>query len=148
MNGESSDYDYNSRRYSSDAEPLIQEKHAQEPNIEMLEKTRQITPVNDNSDEDVVNETPQQRRIRLHEESELFSQLSKIVKLPRKSKTDILARAKAQIETLNAVSADLQKGLHMEMSKNQQLKKELEKCKQPPIKLKIQHGKSILQNSS
>ena len=147
MNGESSDYDY-SRRYSSDAEPLIQEQ-SQETNFEISpEKTRQITTVKDNNDEDVINETPQQRRIRLHEESELFSQLSKIVKLPRKSKTDILARAKAQIETLNAISADLQKGLHMEMSKNQQLKKELEKCKQPPIKLKIQHGKSILQDSS
>ena len=46
---------------------------------------------------------------------------------------------------ISSVSAELQKGLHMEMSRNQQLKQDLEKCKQPPIKLKIQHGKSILQ---
>ena len=74
----------------------------------------------------------------------LFSGLSKIVKLPRKSKADIMIRAKEQIEKLTEVSSELQRQLHMEMSRNQQLKNELERCQQPPIKLKIQHGKSVL----
>ena len=102
------------------------------------------TTIVDSIDENNLNETPQQRRARKREESELFSSLSKIVKLPRKSKADIMDRAKEQIEKLTNVSAELQKGLHMEMSRNQRLKNELERCQQPPIKLKIQHGKSVL----
>ena len=93
MNGESSDY---SRRYSSD-EPLTQEPPMYEENT----KNDSIEPKNDAVLEDDPDETPQQRRARKQEESELFSQLSKIVKLPRKSKDQILARAKEQIDKLN-----------------------------------------------
>ena len=92
MNGESSDY---SRRYSSD-EPLTQEPPMYEENA----KNDSIEPKNDAVLEDDPDETPQQRRARKQEESELFSQLSKIVKLPRKSKDQILARAKEQIDKL------------------------------------------------
>ena len=85
-----------------------------------------------------------EKRARKREESALFIGLSKIVKLPGKSKADIMIRAKEQIEKLTEVSSELQRQLHMEMSRNQQLKNELERCQQPPIKLKIQHGKSVL----
>ena len=94
MNGESSDY---SRRYSSD-EPLTQEPPMYEENAK---NSSSIEPKNDAVLEDDPDETPQQRRARKQEESELFSQLSKIVKLPRKSKDQILARAKEQIDKLN-----------------------------------------------
>ena len=158
------------RSYSSD-EPLIQEPSTRpriksEPRVRVKSETR-VMPDFDNSmdlnetpdtasyndtndtivdqiNEDNLEETPKERRARKREESALFSGLSKIVKLPRKSKADIMIRAKEQIEKLNEVSSELQKQLHMEMSRNQQLKNELERCQQPPIKLKIQHGKSVL----
>merc|ERR1712051_783270 len=169
-NGENSENNSLMRSYSSD-EPLIQEpsthriKIKSEPRIRVKSETRvmpdfddsmdlEATPdtshndTNDNSDdqinEDNLKETPKERRARKREESALFSGLSKIVKLPRKSKADIMIRAKEQIEKLTEVSSELQRQLHMEMSRNQQLKNELERCQQPPIKLKIQHGKSFL----
>merc|ERR1712051_1103863 len=169
-NGENSENNSLMRSYSSD-EPLIQEpsthriKIKSEPRIRIKSETRvmpdfddsmdlEATPdtshndTNDNSDdqinEDNLKETPKERRARKREESALFSGLSKIVKLPRKSKADIMIRAKEQIEKLTEVSSELQRQLHMEMSRNQQLKNELERCQQPPIKLKIQHGKSFL----
>ena len=146
------------------SEPRVKSE-TREPRIRMKSETRvmpdfddsmdlEATPdtfhndTNDNSDdqinEDNLKETPKERRARKREESALFSGLSKIVKLPRKSKADIMIRAKEQIEKLTEVSSELQRQLHMEMSRNQQLKNELERCQQPPIKLKIQHGKSVL----
>ena len=170
-NGENSENNSLMRSYSSD-EPLIQEpsthriKIKSEPRVRVKSETRVMpnfdnsmdldeptpdTSQNDTNDatfdqinEDNLDETPKERRARKQEESALFSGLSKIVKLPRKSKADIMIRAKEQIEKLTEVSSELQRQLHMEMSRNQQLKNELERCQQPPIKLKIQHGKSVL----
>jgi len=148
------------------SEPRVRVKsETREPRVRMKSETRVMpdfdnsmdldetadTSHNDTNDttvdqinEDNLEETPKERRARKREESALFSGLSKIVKLPRKSKADIMIRAKEQIEKLTEVSSELQRQLHMEMSRNQQLKNELERCQQPPIKLKIQHGKSVL----
>lgn len=117
----------NERRGSGDHEPLVQE-----PIVQIIEGE-----TTDEIDE----------QINAAEETELFYQLSSVVQMKSKDHVSILGNAKQQIDELNDTSAQLQRALHMEMARNVKLKKELDERKKPPIKLKIQHGKSILQST-
>lgn len=123
-------YNGNDRRGSNDHEPLIQE-----PIVQIIEG-------------ETTHEIDEQ--INQAEEAELFNQLSSVVEMTTNADDHklILGNAKQQIDELNDTSAELQRALHMEMAKNVKLKKELDERKKPPIKLKIQHGKSILQTTN
>ena len=86
----------------------------------------------------------EQRKISKAEESELFKLLGTIVQV-KESRVEILKKAKLEVDELNQVSALLQRNLHMEMAKNQRLKKEMEDSSKPSIKIKIQLNKNSVE---
>ena len=82
------------------------------------------------------------------EENEFFNVLKSTVNANFNKRASILKKAQVEIDQLNSTSSRLQKSLHMEMAKNQQLKQKLENSMKPPIKIKIQNGKTILPNAN
>lgn len=97
----------------------------------------------------------EEERLRRQVEAELFNDIkflmlgdmftkSTTVIDTNEKKIKLLKWARNEVDRLNEVSARLNKMLHMEKARNQQLVSNLDACMKPPIKLKIQNGKSIL----
>ncbi len=139
QNGDDDLYEYNDHRRSSQNENTFTVK--QEPLI-----SEPIVQIHEMEEAHSSIDTEEAKKISEAEEAELFSQLGTVVTLASNSRVKILQKAKLEIDELNDVSAELQKALHMEMARNQQLKSDLEGREKPPIKLIIQHGKTILQS--
>ena len=127
--------DTEERRYSLDEKSFVQE-----PIVQPMIPNKPLE----------TSESKENQKVRIKQENELIDKLGTVVKSPEEKNKSILAKAKVEIDRLNKISAELQRALHMEKARNQQLKKQLENeekaMQPPPIKMKIQHGKALLQS--